>query len=81
MFSPKEKGKNKQGGKRSQHFPLKERKTIKGKEEVQVRIAPLQTCHFLLLFLFDRAEIMNLLFTSVFKGYITLLFLYSCVCF
>lgn len=40
MFSPKEKGKNKQGGKRSQHFPLKERKNIKGKAEVKVRIAP-----------------------------------------
>lgn len=35
MFSPKEKGKNKQDGKRSQHFPLKERKTVKGKEQVK----------------------------------------------
>lgn len=40
MFSPKEKGKNKHGGKRSQHFPLKERKNNKGKAEVKVRIAP-----------------------------------------
>ena len=80
-FHQKKREKNKEGGKRSQHFPLQERKNIKGKEEVKVRIAPLLTCQFLLLFKFDGAEILNLLFTFVFKAYIILLFLYSCVCF
>lgn len=60
--------------KEANSFHWKKLKINTGKEEVKVGIAPLKTCHFLLLSLFDRAQIINLTSTSTFKSYVTLLF-------